>query len=59
MGCEALRVAHGMLYALVGPRAWARRGYPPLQGGLKLTRPQQNACSAFLALCAEVEPPAS
>ena len=39
-------------------QAVARRGYPPLQGGLKLTRPQQNACSAFLALCAEVEPPA-
>lgn len=39
-------------------QAVARRGYPPLQGGLKLTRPQQSACSAFLALCAEVEPPA-
>ena len=38
-------------------QAVARRGYPPLQGGLKLTRPQQSACSAFLALCAEVVPP--
>ena len=37
-------------------QAVARRGYPPLQGGLKLTRPQQSACSAFIALCAEVEP---
>ena len=24
MGCEAVRVAHGMLYALVGHRAWRR-----------------------------------